>query len=251
MLIDVLLLGLMALGGTCLGGLFSLLPVKYGERFIDSSLGFAGGIMLTIVFLEFLEGSIARAGLSVACLAFVLGIATLLLLDRYLPHIHAKFLESKEGRAKGLITAGLLIAAGLALHNAPEGIAIGSGYSATPALGVFVAVAITINNFPEGMAIAIPLRAGGLGRMKPFLIASLTGLVEPLAAVLSFFFLQEAPIWILGFVLAFAGGAMLYITCDELIPESHAHGYEHEATIALVIGILLALFLSEVIMGGI
>ncbi len=138
----------------------------------------------------------------------------------------------------------ILLIIGLTLHNAPEGIAMGVGFLATAGLGFSMTFAIALHNIPEGLAIAMPLMQGKYSRKKILLISFLSGMTEPLACMLAVFFLQKVSPGTLAFFLAFAGGAMLYITSDELIPESHKHGYEHQATIGLILGLILMLLLS-------
>ena len=144
---------------------------------------------------------------------------------------------------KRMSYSGILMAIGLTLHNAPEGIAVGVGFLATAGLGISMAIAITLHNIPEGLAIAVPLMQGGYSRKKILIISFISGMAEPLACIVAIFALQAVSGAVLAFFLAFAGGAMLYVTSDELIPESHKHGYEHEATIGLILGLILMLML--------
>ena len=140
--------------------------------------------------------------------------------------------------------SGLLILIGLTIHNAPEGIATGVGFLATTALGFSLAFAITLHNIPEGLAIAVPLMQAKYGRRRILIISLFSGMVEPCACLIALLLLQNVSTIILAFFLAFAGGAMIYVTSDELIPESHKHGYEHEATIGLLLGFILMLVLT-------
>lgn len=139
--------------------------------------------------------------------------------------------------------SGILLAIGLTIHNAPEGIAMGVGFLAAASLGITMTLAIALHNIPEGLAIAVPLMQADYSRRKIVLIAFLSGMAEPIACIIAIFLLQAVSPVILAFFLAFAGGAMIYITSDELIPESHKHGYEHQATIGLILGLVLMLFL--------
>lgn len=142
--------------------------------------------------------------------------------------------------------SGLLLAIGLTLHNAPEGIAMGVSFLATTSLGFSLIFAISLHNIPEGLAIAVPLMQANDSRRKILLITFLSGMAEPIACVIAIFLLQGVSPLVLSFFLAFAGGAMLYVVSDELIPESHRHGFEHEATIGLIGGLLLMLILTIV-----
>ena len=247
MILEVLLLSLLAASGTGIGGFLATVLFKPRERIIDTLLGFTSGVMLSLIFFQLLAHSMDAIGLTTASVGFILGVLIMLAIDYFLPHIHAK-ISSRLGVGDNTrIRVGLLIAIGIAVHNIPEGLAIGVSYASLPALGIFIAVAITIHNVPEGLATAAPLCAGGMCRSKACLMAFLSGLAEPAAALLSILLLGSVSTMILGLSLAFAAGAMFYITGDELIPESHAHGYEHEATIAMVVGLLLTMAISSII----
>ncbi|MBD3228169.1 MAG: hypothetical protein GF329_08265 [Candidatus Lokiarchaeota archaeon] len=141
--------------------------------------------------------------------------------------------------------SGILLAIGLTLHNAPEGIAVGVGFLAEPTLflGFSITLAISLHNIPEGIAVAMPLLQGNYSKKKAFSISLLSGIAEPISCLIAVIFLQNVSSLFLSFFLAFAGGAMIYVTSDELIPESHSHGFEHEASIGLLAGIVLMLIL--------
>jgi ZIP family zinc transporter len=228
-----------------LGSLIAIFPFKPSERTVDIMLGFTSGVMLALIFFELLKTSIEKVGLEAASIAFIAGSVTLLLVDRYLPHLHARFLKGSVIESE-LIGTGLLISIAMAIHNLCEGLAVGVGYLTLPSLGLLIAIAIAIHNIPEGLSSAAPLYAGGMTRSTTMLIAIMSSLTEPLAAILSAICLPTS-LFVLGLSLAFAGGAMLYITGDELIPESHSHGYEHEATLAMLAGLLFTLFLSRLL----
>ncbi len=243
MILDVILLSLLAFLGTCVGAALAFFtPPKLKERPLDAMLGFAGGVMLALTFLELLAPSIEEAGALQACFAFLLGLATLFALDFYVPHIHARLMKRRQPGP--LVRLATLVAIGMALHSAPEGLALGAGYVKAPPLGLMIALAIAAHNVPEGLVVSMPLRASGWKALSAFLVGALPGLTEPLFAVIGALLLLGAPPEVLAMALAFAAGAMLYITCDELIPESHAHGYEHEATLALTLGILYVIALA-------
>ncbi len=140
--------------------------------------------------------------------------------------------------------SGFLLALGLIIHNTPEGIAMGAGFLAIPSLGISLAFAIALHHIPEGFAIAAPLMQANYGRKKIMFLTTLAGLAAPLSCFIAIFLLEFLSHLVLAFFLCFAAGAMIYITSDELIPESHKHGYEHEATIGLFLGLILMLFLT-------
>lgn len=153
------------------------------------------------------------------------------------------FCPKKLQFQKSIKYSGILLAIGLTIHNAPEGISMGVGFLAASALGIAMTFAIALHNIPEGLAIAVPLMQGDYSRKKIVIIAFLSGMAEPLACIVAIFTLQLVSVLVLSFFLSFAGGAMIYVTSDELIPESHKHGYEHEATIGLLFGLVLMLVL--------
>ena len=145
--------------------------------------------------------------------------------------------------------SGVLIAVGITLHNSPEGFVMAAGYLFNPALGLIIAIAIILHNIPEDIATAIPLSEAGTKPSKTALITFLSGLAEPLgaligAAVLSTF----APRIVIGYSLVFAAGVMTYITADELIPVAHEYGFKHTVSVGLLLGIIFAL-LVDVMLG--
>jgi len=140
---------------------------------------------------------------------------------------------------------GILVAIGITLHNVPEGLAIVAGYAYLPKLGYLVALAITLHNIPEGIATAASLCAAGMSSRKVFMITLLSGLVEPLGAVVGSFMLMSPSPFVLALMLSIAGGVMTYVTADELIPIAHAHGHDHEVAIGLIVGFALILTLTS------
>jgi ZIP family zinc transporter len=142
-----------------------------------------------------------------------------------------------------LFKTGILLAIGITIHNLPEGIAVGAGYMHAPKFGMFIALAIMLHNIPEGIATALPLCKSGVGKWNSFRIALFSGLVEPIgalaAAVLLKYFLILVPA-----ALAFAGGVMMFITLDELIPTAREHGHQHYTAVGIIIGSLFVFVLS-------
>jgi ZIP family zinc transporter len=140
----------------------------------------------------------------------------------------------------------VLLFAALTMHNVPEGLAVGTSYSAQPRLGFLLALAIAMHNVPEGIAVAGPFRACGMPRARCLLWATGSGLAEPVAALAGVVFVSLFRSF-LPFSLAFAAGAMLYVVSDELIPESHSHGYEHQATFGFIAGFVLFMVLLRLL----
>jgi ZIP family zinc transporter len=142
-----------------------------------------------------------------------------------------------------LIKSGLLIAAGIAIHNLPEGFAVGAGFSLSKEFGLFIAAAILLHNIPEGMATALPLCEGGMVRRDALKASILSGLVEPLGALLAAGFLEVFEGLLPG-ALAFAGGVMVFITLDELIPAAREHGHHHMTAMGIILGAMSVFVLS-------
>jgi ZIP family zinc transporter len=241
-ILDAVLLSLIAGLATGLGGVLVALLGELNMRTYDTLLGFAAGVMTAVASLGLIQEAVNRGSILVTLLGVTVGAAVLFLLDRFLPHEH----ERLSFNCTNLLAyrRGLLLMAALTLHNVPEGLAVGTSYAAQPRLGLLLAVAIALHNIPEGVAVAAPFRTCGMPALRYVTWATVSGLAEPAAALLgaTFVILFEP---FLPFSLAFAGGAMLYVISDELIPESHSHGYEHQATFGFIGGFLLLLVLSH------
>ena len=238
------LLSLVAGLATGLGGILVLLFRRFDMRIYDTLLGFAAGVMTAVATLGLIHEALTRGGTLVTLLGVVVGALALYLLDKRLPHEHehlpficTNHLEYRRG---------LLLMAAMTLHNVPEGLAIGTSYAAQPRLGLLLALAIALHNIPEGIAVAGPFRACGMPARRYLAWTLLSGMSEPLAALLGAFFVSLIG-GLLPVSLAFAGGAMLYVVSDELIPESHSHGYEHQATFGFLAGFLVLLALMRLI----
>jgi ZIP family zinc transporter len=173
---------------------------------------------------------------------FVLGVICLMIVDIKLPHVHVEEADSRR-----LVRVGALVAIGIFIHYLPEGLAIGSGYMVTAPLGLLLAFAIALHNAPEGFSIAVPLFAGGVSRSKTIFATLVVGLPTALGAFLGGCIGHISPELIAG-ALGFAGGAMLYITSDELIPEAQRRGHGHAASAGLTLGTVCILVASQLIL---
>jgi zinc transporter, ZIP family len=232
---------------TGVGGLALLAFPRPSERTLDTLLGFTAGVMLAATAFSLLVPALERGGLGEVIAGFALGCAAIAALDAYLPHAHARFRErgrQPAERERAGRQARLLLAA-LTIHNVPEGLAVGVAFAAGGTdLGIPIALAIGIQNVPEGFAAAAPLLRAGTTLGSAVVIAALTGIVEPPAALAAYASLDVAGELIAG-ALAFAAGAMLYVVVDELVPESHGRGHEREASLALAVGFALMMALDN------
>ncbi|MEN3202524.1 MAG: ZIP family metal transporter [Atribacterota bacterium] len=231
---------------TGLGAIPVLFPSLHSlsHRLKDELLGFAAGVMLAATSFSLLVPAIERGGPGIAILGIVAGAFLLDLLDRIIPHEH--FEKGKEGPSSALRKIWLFVLA-ITLHNFPEGLAVGVSFgSKNIADGITVAVAIGLQNVPEGLAVAVSLLGVGYRRKQAFLYALLTGLVEPLGGILGVGLVSFMHAF-LPFGLALAGGAMLFVIGDEIIPETHHGPGARYSTYALMIGFALMMGLDTVL----
>lgn len=245
MVLNAFLLSLAAGLATGLGGILVVLFRGLQMRTYDALLGFAAGVMTAVATLGLIHEGLTRGGTLIGLAGVAVGAATLFALDRYLPHEHE--LLPFAPISPTAFRRGLLLFAAVTLHNIPEGLSVGTSYTAQPRLGLLLGLAIALHNIPEGIAIAGPFRACGLPWQECLAWTVASGLAEPAAALGGAIFVSLVTLF-LPFSLAFAGGAMLYVVSDELIPESHSHGYEHEATFGFVAGFLLLLALMRILL---
>jgi len=237
-------LSLLAGLSTGVGGIILIMAGKISERSLEFSMGLASGVMLTVAFLNLIDKALAmNAGYYSVVAGFVIGAVLIMVLDAKIPHVFS-FKEYGPVNER-LIRTGVLVAIGITLHNVPEGLAVVASYAYLPKLGHLVALAIAIHNIPEGIATAAPLCAARMRGGKVFIITVLSGLTEPLGALIGSFILISPSQFLLAFMLAFAGGVMTYVTADELIPTAHAHGHKHEVAVGLTVGFTLILILTS------
>lgn len=240
----VLLTALGVGGATIIGSILGFIFKKISHRFSDIVLSFAAGVMLAAAVLGLIVPSLEYGG-KYAILITVIGIFAgalcLNLIDRLVPHLHRLAGTDTEKHNNQSLDKVLLFVCAIAIHNLPEGIAAGVGFgSGDTAQALIIAGGIALQNIPEGMVIIGPMLAAGVTPRKTFIAAMITGLVEVIGTLIGYFAVSLASA-ILPFALAFAGGTMLYVISDEMIPETHAHGSERGATYALLVGFCVML----------
>ena len=216
------------------------------HNFSDIVLAFAAGVMLAAAVLGLILPAVEYGGaygLTIVVVGVFVGAICLNLTDKLVPHLHklAGGVGEEAHNGNERINKVLLFVLAIAIHNLPEGIAAGVGFgSGNTAEALLIAGGIALQNIPEGMVIIAPMLSAGIKPKKTFLYASLTGLVEVVGTLIGYFAVSLASA-ILPFALAFAGGTMLYVISDEMIPETHSHGSERGATYALLFGFCLML----------
>lgn len=252
-----LLAGLFTWAMTAVGASMVFFTRSVNKRLLACMLGFSAGVMVAASFWSLLAPAIEMAvGSDVpswfpALAGFLFGCGFLSLADRFLPHVHLdRPVEQAEGIKTKWKRTTLLVFA-ITLHNIPEGLAVGVAMGAAAshleathmAAAIALAIGIGIQNFPEGLAISMPLRASGFSRSKSFMVGQLSGIVEPIAAIIgaAAVFLVTP---ILPYALAFAAGAMIFVVIEELIPESQSGNHGDIATFGFVIGFALMMVLD-------
>ena len=249
----VLLTALGVGGATVIGSLIGFLFKNPSHKFNDMILSFAAGVMLVAavagLILPSLEYGEGITPIIVTVLGIFCGAICLNLIDKLVPHLHK--MTGLEGelhpKNNSQINKVILFVIAIAIHNLPEGIAAGVSFgSDNVAHALTVAGGIALQNIPEGMVIIGPMLSAGVSKGKTFVIALITGLIEVVGTFIGYFAVSIASI-ILPFALAFAGGTMLYVISDEMIPETHAHGSQRGATYALLVGFCLMLVMDVVL----
>ena len=237
-------LSLATIIGSVIGFLVKSLPHKWN----DAILGFCAGVMLAASTVGLILPAAQDAGSSrwwLILIGVILGMLLLNVLDLVTPHLHKLTgLEEEEHRNNASLNHILLFVLAIALHKLPEGIAAGVGFNAADSTDAWaVTLGIAIQNVPEGMVVIAPLLIAGVSKIRTFIISLAIALLEVVGVWIGYGMGAISPI-LLPVMLALAGGAMLYVVSDEMIPETHAHGYQKLATYALVLGFVSLVFLE-------
>ena len=250
--VQALIASLFTWGITALGAAVVFFCKKINKNFMDGSLGLAAGVMLAATFWSLLSPAIDMATelklipWLVVAIGIILGGALLYLGDKIFDYFSKKK-NSDNSKAKRCT----MLIRSITLHNIPEGMAIGVAFGsiaynisgANLASAVMLAIGIGLQNFPEGSAVSLPLRREGMSRSKAFLIGNLSGIVEPISAVIGAILVMKIRI-LLPILLAFAGGAMIYVVTQELIPESQQNKNKNLMTIFTMLGFIIMMILD-------
>ena len=249
---QVVLLTALGVGGaTMLGAVLGFAIKRIPHRFNDIILGFAAGVMLSAAVFGLITPALESGGM-VNTLTVIGGIFAgalfLSAMDRVIPHLHSIAGVSESYGAKSdSLNKVLLFVFAIAIHNLPEGVAAGVSFgTGNTADALTVAGGIALQNIPEGMVIIAPMLSAGVSRTRTLIIALATGLVEVIGTLIGYFAVGISTA-ALPFALAFAGGTMIYVISDEMIPETHSHGFEKGATYSLIVGFCVMLLLDVLI----
>ena len=242
--------------GTMFGSaMVFLMKNKINNKVEKMLLGFAAGVMISAsiwsLIMPSMEMSVEQGRISwiPATVGFILGVSFLLILDTVIPHMHLKS-DKPEGIKSKLKKTTMMVFA-VTLHNIPEGMAVGVTFAGamienagiTVAGSLALAIGIAIQNFPEGAIISMPLKGEGVTKPKAFLYGTLSGIVEPISAIITIL-LANVIVPILPYLLSFAAGAMMYVVIEELIPESQAGEHSNIGTIGVAIGFVVMMILD-------
>lgn len=229
-------------GGTGMGGAMALQFRCLSTRAYSVILGFSAGVMISVVAFDLMPEAIQLGGLAVAIGGVVAGVILVSLLD-LLPHTHFMASDAESSR---FYKTGVIVGLGIAMHNLPEGLAIGAGYAHDVTLGLGLALVIAVHNFPEGMAMACPMIIGGVRPVRVVLSTMAAGMPMAAGALLGSAVGSVSPI-LLAVCLGFAGGAMLFVTCDELIPDAQELSTGHSGSFGIIAGVIFGILLTSLL----
>ena len=238
-------------GATIFGALIGFAFKRISHKFSDIVLSFAAGIMMAAAIIGLILPTLdygGKWGIVIAVSGIFAGAICLNIIDKLVPHLHRLVGTDIEEHRKSNLDKVLLFVVAIAIHNLPEGIAAGVSFGTEDvSKALMVSFGIALQNVPEGMAIIGPMLAAGVTPRKTFVCALFTGFVEVAGTLVGYWAVNIASV-ILPFALAFAGGTMLYVISDEMIPETHAHNNETGATYALLVGFCVML-VTDVLLG--
>ena len=203
--------------GTTIGGIIGCLFNRVSNKFLSFILSFASGLMMAVICFDLIPKSIQLSNILISVIGILFGIFTMIFCDLL---VQNKFSKSMNLKTNSLLKTGIIISIGLAIHNFPEGLAIGSGFDVSAKLGIGLAIAICLHDIPEGISMAIPMKNGGMKIWKVLLYVILSGVTTGIGALVGAI-IGNISQTIIAISLGFAAGAMLYIVSGELIPESN------------------------------
>lgn len=227
--------------GTGLGGAFGFLLKRPSKSFLSSIIGLSGGIMLSIVAFDLIPEAFEISGVGITALGVGLGAIVSAVLDMVMDTM----METAKSEKQSYLKTGILLGLSIALHNFPEGLAIGSGFVAETSLGFSLAIVIALHNVPEGIAMVVPMKIGGYGALRAFIYSLLVGAPMGLGAYFGVL-IGEVAYSLIGVCLAFAGGTMLYITIGELVPKGKELHKGQISTMFVVLGFILGIIISKI-----
>lgn len=226
---------------TTIGSLLGLVFKRENSRFMSFVLGFTAGVMVGVSFFELLPSGFKEIGFVKASIAFLAGFIFIFIIDYFIPHEYIGQKERITDKTdKKLLRTGLFVALGIGIHNFPEGMATFYSSLVDIKIGIAIAISIAIHNIPEGIAVSAPVYKATGSRGKAFLWSFLSGVVEPIGAILTaLVLLPFLNSMILGYLLSGIAGLMVFISIDELLPISKSYGYNHLPIVSFIVGMMI------------
>jgi len=224
--------------GTTLGGFIGAFLKVKSNKILSFILEFAAGLMTAIICFDLIPEALEFSNITGCIIGIIIGVVMMIFCDKMISKIN---FAKKNIKDNALFKTGMIICIGLAVHNFPEGIAIGSGFEASTALGLSLAIAIAIHDVPEGISIALPINSSGYGKFKAVLLTALSGVTTGIGAFFGAI-IGNISKELIGGALAFAAGAMLYIVSCELIPKSNQMYRGRFSSFGNIIGIVVGIF---------
>ncbi|HHW69832.1 MAG TPA: ZIP family metal transporter [Clostridiales bacterium] len=238
--------------GTGIGGAFAFILRQPSQRILSMLMGFSSGLMLSVVCFDLLPTAFEIGSLSSGITGIIIGVVLIIICEDIINVQSSHTVVGQQSshiivrQRDSYMRSGILVGIGIALHNFPEGLAIGSGLTVAQSYGLGLSILIAIHDIPEGMAMAIPLVAAGLSSMRVFLYTVLAGVPTGIGAIIGYMIGDISPM-LISVCLGFAGGAMIYITCGEIIPEASNMHIGRISSIGTVLGIIAGILLTNII----
>lgn len=222
--------------GTTLGGVLGAIFKVKSNKFLSFILEFAAGLMTAVICFDLIPEALEIVSITLCIFGVLLGVISMIFCDKLVNKVY-----SKKENENSLLKTGIIICIGLAIHNFPEGLAIGSGFDASQKLGLSLAIAIALHDIPEGMSIAVPMKNGGYSKAKSIILTAISGLTTGIGAFFGAI-IGNISLNLIGISLAFAAGAMLYIVSCELIPESNRLYKGRIGSLGNILGLIIGMF---------
>jgi len=228
--------------GTTLGGIIGCTFNKVSNKFLSFILSFASGLMMSVICFDLIPEAIEISNVLISIMGIFFGITGMVFCDLL---VQSKFTNNKKNCSNNLLKTGIVVSIGLAIHNFPEGLAIGSGFDVSARLGISLAVAICLHDIPEGISMAVPMKNGGMAIWKVLLYVFLSGVTTGIG-VLAGAIIGNISQTIIAMSLGFAAGAMLYIVSGELIPESNKLYKGRISAVGNMLGFIIGIIATRI-----
>ena len=225
--------------GTTIGGIIGVSLKNTSNKFLSFILSFASGLMLAVVCFDLIPESMEISNITNTVIGVILGVICMIICDIL---VQKKFNE--KNKSNTLLKTGIIVSIGLALHNIPEGLAIGSSFDASIKLGYSLALAICLHDIPEGIAMGVPMKNGGMNKTKVIFYVVMSGITTGIGAFFGAL-IGEISNTIIALSLAFAGGAMLYIVSGELIPEANSLYKGRLTSVGTILVFIIGIFVAS------